>query len=329
MIKSYAISVAAMAAALAPTAHAQSTVTIYGIVDAAAAYSKNGDGKTVKSLISGQGGTSRLGFRGTEDLGDGLRAIFNLEGAVNVDTGTGAAAGGGFNWQRQAWVGLVGSFGQITLGRQFRPEARAVFGMDPFDAGSAASPPNTYSNTVFRSDNAVIYETPRLSGFVGRLMAVPSEGVGRDLGASLQYYNGPAYVAYGFDTRKNTPGTDSRVWHSFGGSYDLNLLKLYAAYRTRKEAVAGIDERSYWLGLDAPIGLLKLQAIVARVDDRLATNRDATGFGLGFEYYLSKRTDLYGRHGDLKNQNGATFGLDNGNNGSHPQQLALGIRHRF
>jgi predicted porin len=72
--------------------------------------------------------------------------------------------------------------------------------------------------------------------------------------------------------------------------------------------------------------LLKLQAIVARVDDRLATNRDATGFGLGFEYYLSKRTDLYGRHGDLKNQNGATLGLDNENNGSHPQQLALGIR---
>jgi len=331
MSKSHALSMAAMAAAsLVLPVHAQSNVTIYGIIDAAAAYSRNGDGQSVKSLVSGQGSTSRLGFRGTEDLGGGLRALFNIEAAINVDTGTGSAAGGGLAWQRQSWVGLAGSFGQITLGRQFRPEARAVFGMDPFDAGSVASPPNTYSNTVFRADNAVIYETPRLGGFVARVMAAPGEGVaGRDLGASLQYYNGPLYLAYGYDTRKNSADTDSRVWNSFGGSYDLSVVKLYGALRTRKEAVAGLDERSYWVGIDAPIGRFKLQAIVARVDDRLATNRDASGFGLGAEYLLSKRTDMYARYGNVKNENGATFGLDNGVNGSHPSSLAVGIRHRF
>lgn len=331
MNKSHALSMTALVVAtFALPACAQSNVTIYGIVDAAAAYSKDGDGRHVTQMLSGQGSASRLGLRGTEDLGSGLRALFNIEGAINVDTGTGSATGGGFAWQRQSWVGVAGSFGQVTLGRQFRPEARAVFAMDPFDAGSVASPPNTYSDTVFRSDNAVIYETPRLSGFVGRVMAVPGEGVaGRDLGASLQYFGGPLYLAYGYDTRKNVAGTDSRVWNSFGGSYDFNVVKLYAAFRTRKEASAGIDERSYWVGLDAPIGLLKLQAIVARVDDRLAPNRDASGFGLGAEYLLSKRTDLYARYGSVKNKNGATFGLGTGIDGSHPSSAAVGVRHRF
>ena len=107
------------------------------------------------------------------------------------------------------------------------------------------------------------------------------------------------------------------------------MIRLYAAFRTRKELVAGIDERSYWIAADAPIGLFKLLAIVARVDDRLATNRDALGFGLGAEYNLSKRTILYTRYGNLKNENGATFTLGTGVNGSHPSAVAAGLLHRF
>lgn len=314
---------------------AQSSVTLYGIVDAAVERAANGSGVSATRLVSGQGSASRIGFRGTEDLGGGLRAIFNLEAAMNVDNGTGGATGGGLMFNRQSWVGLAGNWGQITAGRQFRPEARAVFGMDPFDAGSVASPPNTYANTVFRADNALVYESPRIAGFVGRVMYAFGERAGNipgalnDIGASLQYYNGPVYLAYGYDSQRNAAATDRRKWNSLGGSYDFGAAKLYAAYRTRKENAAALDETNYWLGVGVPIGALTLQGTVGRVNDRRAANRDAKGWSLGAEYLLSKRTDVYMRYAKLTNENGATFGLDNGVNGSSPSSVVVGVRHRF
>lgn len=322
-------------AAAACAASAQSSVTIYGITDVAVERASNGAGVSATRLVSGQGSTSRLGFRGAEDLGGGLRAIFNLEMAVNMDTGTGGGTGGALVFNRQSWVGLAGNWGQITFGRQFRPEARAVFGMDPFDAGSVASPPNTYANTVFRSDNAAIYETPRLGGFVGRLMYAFGERAGGvpgaldDVGGSIQYYNGPLYAAYAFDSLRNAAANDRRTWHTVGGSYDFGVAKLYGAYRLRKEDAAGLDERNYWLGIGVPVGALTLQGTVGRVDDRTFRQRDAKGWSVGAEYVLSKRTDVYFRYANLRNDNGATFGLDNGINGPHPKSLDVGMRHRF
>lgn len=328
----------ALAAALAAgacSAWAQSSVNLYGIVDAAVERASTGSGVSATRLVSGQGSASRLGFRGTEDLGGGLRAIFNLEAAVNVDNGTGGSVGGGLMFNRQSWVGLGGNWGQVTFGRQFRPEARAVFGMDPFDAGSVASPPNTYANTVFRSDNAIVYESPRMAGFVGRVMYAFGERAGGvsgaldDVGASLQYYNGPLYLAYGYDSMRNATATDRRKWNSFGGSYDFGVVKLYGALRNRKEGVANLDEHNYWIGVGVPIGALTLQATVGRVNDKTALNRDAKGYSFGAEYLLSKRTDVYMRYAKLRNDNGATFGLDNGVNGPSPSSLVAGIRHRF
>lgn len=326
---------AALLVCTASAVLAQSSVTLYGIVDAAVERASNGAGVSVTRLVSGQGSASRLGFRGTEDLGGGLRAIFNYEAAVNADNGTGAATGGGLNFARQSWVGLGGDWGQVTFGRQFRPEARAVFGMDPFDAGSVASPPNTYANTVFRSDNAVIYETPRMGGFVGRVMYAFGERAGGvsgaldDVGASLQYSSGPLYLAYGHDSQRNATATDRRKWNTFGGSYNFGVAKVYGALRNRKEGVANVNEDNYWLGLEVPIGALKLQATVGRVNDKTALDRDAKGHSFGAEYLFSKRTDLYMRYGKLRNENGATFNLDNGINGPSPSSLAAGVRHRF
>jgi GBP family porin len=314
---------------------AQSSVTLYGIIDAAAERASTGAGASVTRLVSGQGSASRLGFRGTEDLGGGMRAIFNLEMGLNVDNGTGSGAGGGLQFNRQSWVGLAGSWGQLTLGRQFRPEARAVFGMDPFDAGSVASPPNTYSNTVFRVDNAIVFETPRMVGFLGRVMYAFGENAGgvsgalNDVGASLQYSQGPLYLAYGFDSQRNAAASDRRTWHSVGGAYDFGVAKLYGAYRLREEDAAALDQTSYWIGIGVPVGALTLQATVGRVNDKTLMDRDAKGWSVGAEYLLSKRTDIYMRGAKLRNHNGATFGLDNGIAGPAPSSLAVGVRHRF
>jgi general bacterial porin, GBP family len=338
-MKPFHIVKAALAAVLgtgaAPAAIAQSSVSVYGIVDAAVERASTGNGASSTRLVSGQGSASRIGFRGTEDLGGGLRALFNLEAAFNTDNGTGGGVGGGLMFNRQSWVGLGGSWGQVTLGRQFRPEARAVFGMDPFDAGSVASPPNTYANTVFRADNAVVYETPRLGGFVGRAMYAFGERAGgvagalNDVGASLQYYNGPLYLAYGYDSLRNATATDRRKWNSLGGSYDFGAAKLYGAIRNRKEAAANLDEDNYWIGVGIPIGALTLQATAGRVNDKAALNRDAKGHSFGAEYLLSKRTDVYMRYAKLRNKNGAAFGLDNGLSGPAPSSVVAGIRHRF
>lgn len=314
-------------------AHAQTQVETFGIIDAALESARTGDGTSITRLVSGQGSASRIGFRGIENLGGGMQAHFWLENAFNTDTG--AQSDSARLFSRRATVGLSGTWGRVDLGRQFRPEARAVFGMDPFDGSSTASPSNTYSNLVFRTDNAIVYETPNVSGFVGRVMYAFGEATGplkdanNDVGGSLQYTNGPLYLAYGYDARENATDTGKRTWHSLGGAYNFGVAKLYAAYRIRKEAVANLDENSYWLGVGVPVGAWTFLATATRVNDTTAANRNATGVGLGADYDLSKRTTLYGRFGRVNNENGATFNLDNGVNGSSPSSLAVGLRHKF
>ena len=98
-------------------ASAQSSVTVFGILDAAVTNVKNGSAGSRKTLSSGQGNTSRLGFRGVEDLGGGLKASFWLEGQVDVDTG----GTSGFDWSRRATVSLTGNFGELRMGRDQNP----------------------------------------------------------------------------------------------------------------------------------------------------------------------------------------------------------------
>ena len=241
----------------------------------------------------------------------------------------------GLAWNRQSWIGLEGSFGTIIAGRQYRPEARVVLQLDPYNGSSVASPPNTYSNLVYRTSNALVYETPRIAGWQGLAMVVPggqtkrSRGTRDDRGLAVMYRGGPLQLGYGWDRRVNARATDSRVWQSVGGTYDLGAAKLYAAYRSRKENAVALDERSYWIGASAPLGAFTLRGVVGAVDDHSAHRQGTTALGLGIEYRLSKRTDLYGRYAKLRNRNGAGFDLGEDTQGSTPQSLALGLRLRF
>jgi predicted porin len=105
----------AVLAAFAGTASAQTNVTMYGVLDMALQHENDGVNSTT-ALDSGIQSGSRLGFKGTEDLGGGLKANFDLEAGVNADTGT--SSQGGILFGRQAWVGLSGGFGSLRLGRQ-------------------------------------------------------------------------------------------------------------------------------------------------------------------------------------------------------------------
>lgn len=312
--------------------HAQTAnVTLFGVVDVGIESAKGNSGSMLR-LASGQAQASRWGIRGSEDLGGGMKANFWLENGFSADTG--ALGDTARLFQRRATVGLSGNWGSIDAGRWFRPETRAIFDMDPFDAGGVASPPDSWSSTTFRAENQIQYESPSFGGVVGRVMygfgeVAGSNSARRDLGGSIHYRGGPVYVAYAYDELGNATGSDKRKWHTVGGNYDLGIAKLYGAFRTRKEVTAALDERSYWLGVSVPLGAVTLRGTVGKVDDRTAPNKDATGFGLGGEYAFSKRTDTYFRFGRVSNKNGATFSVGNGIVGTTPRSLVIGIRHRF
>lgn len=156
---------AAILAAGAGAASAQSGVTIYGIADAGLVRESGGVANYTK-LSSGVASASRIGFRGVEDLGGGMAAIYTLETGYRIDTGDVDAAGTIFN--RQAFVGLKNGAGTLTLGRQYTPwhQALAQVG-DPFGTGYAGTSKNQFpdSGTNVRASNTVLYTAPVINGF--------------------------------------------------------------------------------------------------------------------------------------------------------------------
>lgn len=327
-----AVLVIGMGAALVQPVVAQTgNVTLFGVLDAGVEFAKGDAGSSIR-LANGNAQASRFGLRGVEDLGGGTRVNFWIENGFRVDTGALADATRLFN--RRATIGVSGPWGSVDAGRWFRPEARAVFDMDPFDAGGPASPADSYSNTVFRADNQIQYETPNFGGLVGRLMysfgeVAGNSRAGRDVGGSLQYRGGPVYVAYAYDELQNASGSSKRKWNTLGGNYDFGVGKLYAAFRTRKEGAVSLDERSYWVGFAVPLGAITVRGSVGKVDDKTLANKDATGIGLGAEYAFSKRTDAYFRFGRVSNKNGATFSVGNSIAGVSNRSITFGLRHKF
>lgn len=300
---------------------------LYGSVDAAIGHTRSQDGSRI-TVSSGQAASSRLGLSGRETLGAGVEAVFNLEAGFEVDTGAGAGARNTLAWDRQSWVGLAGRYGSLSFGRQYRPQTRAVLVTDPFDGASVASPPNTYAALSFRRSDALVYESPQVGHWQLLAMVAPRESGGSarpDLGYALLYRAGPLRAAYGWDHRAGD-GTPRRE-HSLGAAYELRGLTLYGAWRERAEGTR-LDERSHWIGISLPLGRVTLRGVVGGTHERRA-RPVTTGLGLGFEYRLSQRTDLYGRYATLRNRDGATADLGERPAGAAPQALALGLRWRF
>jgi predicted porin len=197
----------AVLASLSGIAAAQSNVTVYGIVDAGVVHESGGKNGSVTRLGSGIASASRFGFRGNEDLGNGLSAVFTLEGAVKVDTG----AGGTGLFDRQAFVGLKSTtLGTVTLGQQYTPFYLALSQVaDPFGAGYSGSAKNLFpsvgANT--RTSNTIVYASPTLSGFSAdvaySLGEQSSNESGRQIGAVLAYSNGPLNARLAYNTRNN------------------------------------------------------------------------------------------------------------------------------
>ncbi|GAB3469211.1 hypothetical protein GCM10027321_38370 [Massilia terrae] len=340
-------------------AQAQSNVTIYGIADAALVGESGGAAGHVNKETSGAASASRIGFRGVENLGNDLSAFFTLEAGVKIDTGEIDAAGTIFN--RQALVGLKTAAGSVALGRQYTPYHTTLVGVaDPFGTGYAGTSKNLFpdSGTNIRNSNAVTYASPNVGGFDVALDYSLGEqtmsSAGRQYGGAVGYTHGPLLVRLAYNA-KNTDvvgtATTAAVNHDIGhntllaANYDLHFVKLYAAYEVDKgfnahplgnpnayavKATPSTDSGEVLLGLSAPLGNGTLMASVMHLNDKTKFNQDASSWGIGYLYALSKMTGLYAAYGHISNKNGAGYTVaNNTETGTGNTGYNLGIRHAF
>lgn len=256
--------------AFAGVASAQSSVTLFGVVDLNARNVKNGSAGSLKTLSTDGLASTRFGVRGVEDLGGGLRAGFWLEAGFGADTAAGASAGadasgnrigtGGLVFNRRATLSLLGGFGEVRLGRDYTPTFWNHTIFDPFGTNGVASQTNlitpaagtsgsnttrvlgytsnglnsgTSTGTVVRADNSIGYFLPTMGGLYGQVMIAAGEGFtgAKYVGGRFGYSAGPINVAVAVGRTEVTSSADLSAVN-FGGSWNLGFATLMAQYHS-------------------------------------------------------------------------------------------------
>ena len=348
--------VSALLAGASQLASAQSSVTIYGMIDMAVVRESGGTAGPMTRVTSGTTGGSRLGFKGTEDLGKGLKALFLLENGFQGDTGT--AGQGGLLFGRQVYVGLQGGFGTVLVGRQYTPHYLVQVFADPFGSGWVGDTKNllgTTGNSFSRMDNTVKYQSPVVGGFSAELVAAPGEvsgdsASGRQLGGSLAWANGPLQVRAGYHNRNNNTatvtGTENAKNWVLAAVYDFGRFRLHGLYDWNRglnssvlrntanpygrPAIASTDSRDAMLGVSVPFGVHALLASYIYKDDRTGFNQDASQIAIGYRYTLSKRTDFNIAYAKIDNRRGASYTVGSAiESGTGDRAAMVGVRHAF
>nr|WP_315397567.1 porin [uncultured Duganella sp.] len=358
-MKKSLISIAVLGA-LSNVAMAQSSVTMYGIVDAGITAERGAAAGNVTKVQSGAASASRIGFKGTEDLGSGLSAIFKLEAGVKIDDGSLDNTNNRL-FNREAYVGLKSATaGTLTIGRQYTPYYETLRDVaDPFAMGYAGTAKNLFpvAGVMTRNDNGVVYKTPTFAGFSGAASYSLGEVAGdsaaqRQLGASIGYGNGPLNVAVAYNNRNNDTATvtTNGIGHNtlVAANYDFAVVKVFAAYSQDKglnsaplanttnsfgytvAPVASQDSTDALVGLTAPVGNGTVMASYIRKNDKESFNRDASQWGVGYSYNLSKRTSTYVAFAKIKNKNGAGYTVGNNTDvGTGDKAFNIGVKHSF
>ncbi|MGE0499140.1 MAG: porin [Ramlibacter sp.] len=338
----------------AGAASAQSSVTLFGIVDATFAHGSGSVASKTQLTNSGYN-SSRLGFKGTEDLGGGLAASFWLEGSALTDTGaggatstnnqtTGSTGGGGLTFNRRSTVSLSGAWGEVRLGRDYTPQFWNLAVFDPFGTNGVGTTQvlgSTLGGPVaVRASNTMGYFLPRnLGGFYGQVQhylgenlsnAGATEKDGRGTSLRLGYAKGPVNVALSHATTKYAAG-DIRST-SLGGLWNFGVAKLMAEYsRDRVGAPASTTGTGGLIGGVVPVGAGEVRLAYSSYKVNSAGNPKSTKWALGYVHHLSKRTVLYTTFARVNNSGGASRSLNGAvtaaNNSSSGYDF--GVRHSF
>lgn len=333
----------AVLGSIAGVAQAQSAVTIYGKIDQGVRNLSNSNTKsTLGTGVNGvdrnadyetqlaQRAVSRVGFKGAEDLGNGLSAIFQLEARFNVDDGTKFSDKA---FHAQSNVGLKGNFGTVRLGRIYNPVDGIAIAMDPFGQdGIGAMQTNALTKT--RQDNSIRFDSANYSGFGVQAIyslkeidsvtttAVPpvTYDANDGFGVAATYNNGPITAAAGWNRVTNS--NDSDYW-SLGGGYAFGPAKVTALYEDAdiKTGATAVSQKNALIGLAYNIGAGTINASYGQLKTEVAANSTTDKkLALGYTHNLSKRTSLYG---NVARTDWGTANVDTTNG------VEVGVTHNF
>jgi len=339
------IALAAALAAIATGVSAQN-VTVYGVIDAGFQNHNNGT-ESYSRAADNTLATSRLGFRGSEDLGGGLKANFQIEGQLNPNTGsmgsTTVAANEIFN--REVWVGISGAFGEIRTGRQDVSYAQDI------DTGTSQF--NNFGNRAINGTaielgtdqkNVVKYISPTVGGVSLQLgygsansAGATTDTAGDQKGAAVSFNKGPVKLFAGVHKTDATATAGARDFVAYGGSYDFGFASVGATYAEGDvNNTNGAKNKSTQGSVRVPLaGGLALHGVYAVAKDGAqSTDGEGKGYTVGVTKSLSKRTTLYAAYTAVDNQANAkmymagqvaapaTAGLDT-------KTTSVGISHTF
>ena len=354
--------------ASAGVASAQSSVTLFGIVDATIQRVTNSGGANVTRVTNSGYNSSRLGFRGPEDLGGGMSASFWLEAGVSNDNGSGqatntnnqasggnsAAAGTqGLTFNRRSTVSLAGGWGEVRVGRDYTPQFWNLTVFDPFGTngiGTTQALNSTLGGVVaVRASNSIGYFLPgNLGGFYGQLQHYRGENAsnsvvtgtttsnnndGNGTAIRVGYANGPVNAAIAYSTTKYAAGDIKSA--NIGGQWDFGVAKAMAEYsRDRVSSATSVTGKGGLIGALVPVGPGEIRVAYSTYKTDLAGTPKTNKVALGYVHNLSKRTALYATYARVRNSGGAAQSVQPGaagnpSAGSSSNGYDFGVRHSF
>jgi predicted porin len=338
------IALAVAGACAAPVAMAQTAnpVTLYGRVYLTLEQVEVKDGGiSSRSRIEDQ--SSLLGVRGTEDLGGGLKAFFQLETAFKPDSAPGTFA------NRNSGIGLQGGWGSVLIGRWDMPFKLATIAIDPYGDLTNSGITGVLSdlgNFDRRAGNVFQYWTPNWGGFAARLAVTTNEGKNdatgaspRDWGASVTYTRGPLYVFGAYEKHDDQVGStvtanaEEKAW-ALGGRFDIGPLRVGAQYQ-QIEKNGRSDTDNLMANLIYTMGKNQLIYQFMRSEGGAVSGSDpeCDSHSLGWQYNFTRRTFFIASYVRVENDNGAicSFGANKPTvaGGQDPRSLWAGLRHVF
>ncbi|MFX1671014.1 porin [Paraburkholderia sp. A2WS-5] len=334
------------------SAWAQSSVTLYGLIDAGVTYTNRVDSSSGKGAAvqfqSGVAQSSRWGMRGVEDLGGGMKAIFTLES--EFDVGTGSLLAGGAEFGLQSFVGLAGNWGTVTLGRQYdfigyyfpayaiaanTPAGLLGWSLPTYASGGYALDNRVWGDLV---NNAVKYESPVIGGFTFGAMygfgnVAGSMGQNSASNFYVGYANGPFSAALSYMSIHNVTPSDNSAEYAAGAAYNIGKARLFG-YVTDVQLSSGDRPRATTFEGGATYQLTPALSLGGGLQYQIRNNDvgSANQLILSADYFLSKRTDVY-LVGTLAHDHGfsaqaeAALGAPSGTNVQ--TAVRIGLRHKF
>jgi len=371
-----ALAIAGFAAA---PAFADSNITMYGVVDygfgarSGDSGLKTGTGACIhagaclskQEFISGVSVPNKLGFKGAEDLGNGTKAIFELEMGYDLNTGYSSIGGGGYSdgangglFRRHAWVGLTGDWGTVVGGRVDGARYGVVGKYDPFENGSVANAGSLQVHAQ-RADNAIAYITPTFEGlyavlaYTGQLTGTVNAGNTGDARLWViqpNYVMGPLSATLNYErltVHNSTPEVSINIYVA-GASYDFGVAKLSGYWEhVKTNGAAGCagalcDQSSWVIGGSVPITENdKIRASYVDYKDKSPAADSCRKYGIGGLHFLSKRTNLYADFATISQRDSGHCTINYtptkaGTNGDGSNETGVGTRgfdmgltHRF